>query len=152
MATFTSHLPELEALHTRAVDNGLKAGGRELQTAVKKKYKTRGMKGGYTTGADATGLTMDSVTLSDPVTEDGVRVLRVGLPSGKRNPGDGATVGLVALFWELGHTTRNGAQRRVETWRPAAVESRAAIGAAFVKGYGNVMSGTARTPGPARPA
>lgn len=147
-ATFTNHVPDFDALLSRAVDEGLKAGGRVLQPAVRKRYKERGFKGGYTTGADATGLTIDSIALSDPVTEDGVRVLRVGLPSGIRQPGDSATVGEVALFWELGHTMRNGVRRRVETWRPVAEESRHQVAAAFEKRFAAVMNGTARKPGP----
>lgn len=149
-ATFTVNA-DYAALLSQAVDNGLRAAARAaLIPAVVKRYKARGVRGGYTTGADATGLTIASITASDPVTEDGVRVVRVGLPSGIRNPGDSATVGEVALMWELGHRMRNGVHRRVETWRPAAEESRQAMVTAFQTAYQNVMDGTARPAGPAR--
>ncbi len=151
-ATWASDLPNFTAGRISAVDAGLIAGAQVLLNAVRRK-----LRGGYTSGAFFTGVSMNSVTRSDPVTEDGVRVIRVG---GKP---------MYLLYWELGHyniftsrkglrdkvggrfrlaarfnrkTKRRGKYERQERFRPALVESRTKIAEEFAATYKRFMAST----------
>lgn len=129
-ARWTSNLAAFRARHARAVDAGLINAAEKVKSAVK-----RGLRGGYTSGDFATGLSVNSVTRSNPEDEFGVRTIRVG------------TGLLYNLFWELGHRNRwTGKFERKEVWRPALEESREAAGAAFARVYARTMGGPGAAP------
>lgn len=137
-AEFTSRLDEFKVRHQAAIDHALVAAGDVLKTAVQRKHR-----GGYTTGKDSVGMVRNAIVRGFPVTEDGVRVIRVGIRGTgdpyTRGQADPATIGHISLFWELGHL-RGGRMYRVEKWRPAAEESREAVTTKFRAEYNAKMN------------
>ncbi len=122
-ATWSSGLNNFQTSNAGAIDAGLIAAAQVLVNEVRRR-----LRGGYTSGAYFTGVSMNSVTRSDPMTEDGVRVIRVG---GKPS---------YLLFWELGHQNLfTDRYERQERWRPALAESRNAIAQAFAATYKRFM-------------
>lgn len=138
-AQFTSRLGEFRERHSFATDKALVAAAGVLRKAAMEKHRR-----GYTSGRFSFGQVRNSITVSEPVTEDGVRVIRAGIRGGilpkNRQPGDPATIGQISLFWELGHNnawTRR--YERVEKWRPAVLESREAMVTMFARVYEALM-------------
>lgn len=103
---------------------GLVAAAYVLVNSVK-----RALKGGYTSGAFVTGNVINSVTRSAP--------MRGGM-------GWSISVGTdldYALFWEIGHHnlfTRRF--ERVEKWRPAFMDSREDLRAAYARTWEKAMA------------
>lgn len=134
---YTSNLAAVRAQLEQARDAGLIAAAQVVVNRVK-----QGLRGGYTTGQHVTGHVMSSVTRTDPVDENGVRVIRVGSDVD------------YALFWEvgfvpargvfspgLGRTTQGpiGMQRK-EVWLPALMETAPEQAAAFARVFARFMS------------
>jgi hypothetical protein len=121
-AEFTSRLDEIRAALVKGEEAGLIAGATVLINAVK-----RGLRGGFTSGQFTTGALLNSVTRSEPMLEDKVRVIRVG--TNLNNPP-------YPLFWELGHHnifTRR--YERKEVWRPALMDNVDSVSAAFARAF-----------------
>lgn len=136
-AQFTSNLDEFRRRHERARDAALVACAVLLVGAVKE-----ALTGGYTSGEYVTGRVRSSVTKSEPYTgEDGIRSIRVG------------TNVEYAVHWELGFVPARGVfspgmgwktqgpiqMRRVEKWRPTAVEKADAMREKFSAIYRAMM-------------
>jgi len=103
---------------------GLEAQGRVVWRAWKRELQLR--KGGFKTGAFATGVAQNKITLG-PVQTLG----RIGDYSVQV----GTSV-LYHLFWELGHMNLfTGKYERVETLRPALEDTRDEQRAAFVRQF-----------------
>lgn len=83
---YQSNLAAVQAQMHRARDAGLIAAAQVVVNAVKE-----GLAGGYTSGDFVTGASVNAVTRTDPMDENGVRIIRVG------------TNLLYNLFWEIGH-------------------------------------------------
>ena len=154
-AEFTSRLPEFQARHEKAIDAALVAAALVVENQVK-----RGLTRGYTTGKHVTGRVRSSVTHSEPMTEDGMRVIRIG------------TNVEYALYWELGWSHKAGSytihvgsawgkanmRRRVvmrgpyrfwrkEVWRPAMTATADKQSATFNAVY-KAMMAKGQTPTP----
>lgn len=116
-ATWTSNAPAFKRDADAAERKALLAAAYVLKNAVK-----RALRGGYTSGDFVTGLSVNSVTNSEPERDTTGWAIRVGTNL-KYN-----------LFWELGH--RNAYLRRfvrVEKWRPALMDSREPMRAAYAR-------------------
>lgn len=102
-AKWTSNLPRFREAHAASVDAALRGAGMVVTNAVKV-----ALRGGYRSGAFVTGASIQAVQMSEPTTEEGVRVIRVG------------THLMYNLFWELGHYSAwTRKYEREEKWRPA---------------------------------
>lgn len=107
-AKWTSRRKQFEKELRRAVDKGLIGAASVPLARIK-----RELRGGYTSGDFSQGENIRRAFIGDPVTEDGVRVIRIG------SSWD------VALFWELGHLNLFTANyERKEIWVPAMVDTR----------------------------
>lgn len=121
---YTSNFAAVRAQMERARDAGLIAAAHVVINRVKD-----GLRGGYKTGAFVTGNVMSSVTRTDPVDENGVRVIRVGTDVN------------YALFWELGHENLfTGKFERKEVWVPALVETAQEQALAFARTFARFMT------------
>jgi hypothetical protein len=132
MAAWRSNLPALTRAMDDASQKGLHAGAYVLSNAVK-----RNLKGGYTTGDFVTGASVNHVTIGQVFYEDRGWAIKVG------------TDLLYNLYWEVGFTPARGVFspgigrntqgpimfQRVEKWRPAFVDSRMEIRAAYNRVY-----------------
>lgn len=138
-ATWTTNLDRLRQAHPVAVDRGLRAAAEVPRSRI-----VRRLMQGYTTGKysnKAAGVA-GSVTVSDPVTEDGVRVIRIG--TNKKSDAISPKYGepfSYPLGWEVGHfNVFTGNYERVEIWGPAMAETRLQQAEAFSKVYRQVMA------------
>lgn len=118
---YVSNMATVRAQMERARDAGLVAAAQVVVNAVKES-----LRGGYTSGLFVTGNVLNSATRTDPVDENGVRVIRVG------------TNVEYAPHWELGHENIFSRKfERVEKWVPAlfntANEQAAAFGRVFAR-------------------
>ncbi len=121
-ANFASALPEFEAASRDGAASGLIAAAELLKGEVRKRLQS-----GYTSGDYVTGNNIVRVQRSEPVVEGDVMAIRVG--STQISPP-------YPLFWELGHhNVFLDKFVRVEVWRPALLDSRNAMAAAFAEGY-----------------
>ena len=118
-ATWTSRLPQFERRSIQAQQDGLRAAAYVLANQVK-----RNLRGGYTSGDFVTGNSINHVTIG-PVSEASRGLfIRVG------------TNLLYNLYWELGHyNIFSRRHERVEKWRPAMMDSRSQMQAAFTRVY-----------------
>ena len=108
----------------RARDGGLIAAAQVVINAVKER-----LRGGYTTGAFVIGNVLGSVTRTDPVDENGVRVIRVG------------TNVAYAPHWEFGHDNLfTGKFERVEIWVKELFGTAAAQAVAFSRTFTRLMA------------
>ncbi len=124
-AKWTSNLSKFEGASNEGIRAGLIAAANVLVNQVK-----RNLKGGYTSGDFVTGLSLNSVTKSEPVRDGNEWSITVG------------TNLLYNLYWELGHHnifTRK--YERVEKWRPALMDSKDAMSAAFNRVYMRTVKG-----------
>ena len=115
MTTWTSNLPQFLKDESEAERLGVIAAAYVLVNAVK-----RSLRGGYTSGNFVTGGVINSVTRGQPFRDGMGWTIEVG------------TNLMYALFWEIGHHnlfTRK--YERVEKWRPAFMDSREAMRAAY---------------------
>lgn len=125
---YASNFAAVRERMEQARDAGLIAAAHVVINEVK-----RGLRGGYTSGAFVTGHVWNSVTRTDPLDENGVRVIRVG------------TDVMYALFWEVGH--RNVFTRkfeRVEIWVPALLSTADRQALAFATVFARYMAETDR--------
>jgi hypothetical protein len=137
MAAFRSNLSAFLRDSDNAEQAGLKAGAYVLSNAVK-----RNLKGGYTTGDFVTGASVNHVTIGQVFYEGRGWAIKVG------------TDLLYNLYWEVGFTPARGVYspgigrntqgpimfQRVEKWRPALVDNREEIRAAYTRVYEARMS------------
>lgn len=127
--SYTSNFAAVRARMEQARDAGLIAMAEVVKTEVK-----LGLRGGYTSGAFVTGHVWNSVTRTDPVDENGVRVIRVGSDVS------------YALYWELGHLNLFTKKfERKEVWVPALYRTAPAQAAAFARVFERVMAAGERS-------
>jgi hypothetical protein len=108
------HLPRAQQAIGAALDAFLVAAADAYRSELLTKYGQH--KGGYITGAYATGATVQSIETSEPyATDSGARAISV------------FTDDLVAVYWTLGfqHAGQNGRYHRVDLWTPAMLDSAA---------------------------
>lgn len=121
---YQSFLPSVQAQMERARDAGLIAAAQVVQNRVREK-----LRGGFTSGLFVTGTLLNSVTRTDPVDENGVRVIRVGTDVD------------YAAHWELGHVNLFSRKfERQERWVPALFETANEQAAAFARVFARFMS------------
>ena len=122
-AEFISHLPRFKRNHARAVVAGLRAAAQVVVNEVR-----RNLRGGYTSGAFATGISLSAVRFSDVILEYGVPTIRIGSHL------------LYNLYWELGHMSIYTRKfERVEVWVPAFLDTRDQQARAFAAAYKRTM-------------
>ena len=124
MTTWTSNLDQFLRDQDEAERMGVIAAAYILVNAVK-----RALKGGYTSGAFVTGHVINSVTRSAPFREGMGWSIKVGTNLD------------YALFWEIGFNsifTRR--YERVEKWRPAFMDSRPEMVAAYARTWERAMA------------
>lgn len=122
-AKWTSNLEKFIAAKDQAAQGGLTAAAYLLMNQVK-----RNLKGGYKSGDFVTGNSINAVTKSEPERDGDGWAISVG------------TNVLYNLFWELGHhNTFTRKYERVEKWRPALMDSKDAMGAAFNRVHARVL-------------
>lgn len=109
--------------YLRAVDGGLVAAAYVYRNAVVERLMH-----GYTTGDFVTPHVARTVAVSLPFDRNGVRAIAVG------------TNVNYAAFWELGHFNLfTGRYERVEHWREAVLETKAAQEAAFHRTFDRLL-------------
>lgn len=97
---YVSNLAAVRAQMERARDAGLIAAAQVALNRIKRK-----LAGGFKTGDFTTGDSVNSATRTDPVDENGVRVIRIG------------TALMHNLFWTLGHVNLfTGTFERNDLW------------------------------------
>lgn len=120
---YKSNLPAVEAQMNRARDAALIAAAQVPLNAIKEE-----LAGGYTSGDFVTGASLNAATRTDPVTEDGVRVIRIG------------TNLLYNLFWEIGHLNLfTGKFERKEIWVPKLLSTAQEQALAFARTFARFM-------------
>lgn len=124
---YQSNLPAVTQRMQQATAAALLAAAAVVENEVKE-----GLRGGFKTGDFVTGLSVASVTHSEPQRDAEGAFILVG------------TSLLYNLYWELGHLSRWTRRfERKEVWMPALLSTRAQQLAAYQRTYLRFMGGGA---------
>lgn len=128
MSRYVSHKARVgRALHEARVQ-GMKAAAQQVVNQVQK-----GLRGGYTTGAFATGTASNSVVMTEPERLRGIWTILIG--TSIDDPP-------YPVYWELGHLNVFSAKwERKEVWGPALRDSADRAQRAFARVYKAHLSG-----------
>lgn len=134
--TVTNNFGAFERRFKDAVDAGLIAAAQVVINQAKRNVRGSVFAVPESPRHHVTGNLMNSITRSEPSTEDGVRVIRVG------------TNVSYGLYWEVGwqpHMTKAGPRRLLRhPWLlPAAMDTRQEQAAAFARAAGAVLAASA---------